>query len=58
MTTVDEGSQVSVPEANIFSFFCVLGKPTGEPLLACRQKTEDLEKVLRFQGEIISCQAA
>ena len=55
---VDEGIQVSAPEANISSLLCVLGKPTGEPLLVRRQKTEGLEKVVRFQGEIISCQAA
>lgn len=56
--TVDEVIQVSVPEANTSSLLCVLGKPTGQPLPGCRQKMEGSEKVLRFQGEIISCQAA
>ena len=55
---VDEGIQVSVPEVNISSLLCVLGKPTGEPLPVRRQKAEGLEKVFGFQGEIISCQAA
>lgn len=55
---VDEGIRFPVPEVNVSSLLCVLGKPPREPLLVCRQKTEGLEKVLRFQGEIISRQTA
>lgn len=55
---VDEGIQVPVPEANLSSLLCVLGEHAGEPLPLCRHKTEGSGKVLRFQGDIISCQAA
>lgn len=55
---VDEGIRFPVPEVNLSSLLCVSGKPAGEPLLVCRQKTEGMEEVLRFQREVISCQAA
>lgn len=47
---VDEGMQVSVPEVNISSLLCVLGKPTGEPFLVCRQKNGGLGKSSEVSG--------
>jgi len=47
---VDEAIQVLVPEVNISSLLCVLGKPTGGPLPLCRRKTEGSGKNLEVSG--------